>query len=64
MITGYCVKCKEKGKEMKTPRIEMTVKGGFMAKGFCPACNTKMCAMMSKINAEAAITAGEAEKAY
>ncbi|MBT4257691.1 hypothetical protein HOD88_00715 [archaeon] len=64
MVTGYCVKCgrqdKESGKnkEMKDPEIHQTARGGYMAKGTCPACGTKMCAMMSKDNAEKAITEG------
>lgn len=64
MVTAYCVKCgkqdKEKGKnkEMKDPEITKTARGGFMAKGLCPDCSTKMCAMMSKDNAEKAISEG------
>ncbi len=65
MVTGYCVVCKEKGVNMKDPVVEMTSRGGYMAKGICSKCNkTKMCAMMSKDNAEKAITAGEAKKGY
>ena len=64
MVTAYCVKCKEKGKTMKDPVINMTSKGGFMAKGTCPSCSTKMCAMMSKDNAEAAMNSGEAKKGF
>lgn len=63
MVTGHCMKCKEK-REMKDAAINQTAKGGYMAKGTCTKCDTKMCAMMSKVNAEAAITAGEAKKAY
>lgn len=48
---------------MTNPKIHTTAKGGFMAKGPCPKCGTVMCAMMSKVNAEAAIASGEAEKA-
>ena len=33
MVTGYCVKCKEKGIELSAPEIYQTQKGGFMAKG-------------------------------
>ncbi|MCK5107480.1 MAG: hypothetical protein KAQ83_02025 [Nanoarchaeota archaeon] len=67
MVTAYCVKCgrqdKEKGKNkpMKNPAIHQTAKGGFMAKGKCPDCDTTMCAMMSKVNAEQAITDGAAK---
>jgi hypothetical protein len=63
MVTAYCVKCKEKGKTMKNPVINQTAKGGFMAKGKCPDCDTTMCAMMSKVNAEKAIAEG-AKKNY
>jgi len=58
MVTGYCVKCKEKGREMKNPSIGKTARGGFMAKGTCASCGTKMSAMMSKDNAEKAIKDG------
>ena len=70
MVTGYCVKCgranKEAGKnkKMKDPEIVQTARGGFMAKGACPDCGTKMCAMMSKDNAEKAMASGEAKKAF
>lgn len=63
MVQAYCVKCKKKGVEMKNPEISMTPKGGFMAKGQCPACNTTMCAMMSKDNADKAIKSG-AKKSF
>lgn len=64
MVNAYCVKCKKKGQKMVDPKITTTVRGGFMAKGTCPDCGTKMCAMMSKENAEAAIASGEAVKDY
>lgn len=64
MVQGYCVKCKEKGVEMKEPEINQTARGGFMAKGNCSKCGTRMCAMMSKDNAEKAISDGSAKKAY
>ena len=35
-----------------------------MAKGKCPDCGTTMCAMMSKDNAEKAVSSGEAKKNY
>ncbi len=64
MVKGYCVVCKEKGVEMKNPEIHKTSKGGYMAKGICSKCNkTKMCAMMSKDNAEQAMKDG-AKKAF
>ena len=64
MVTGYCVKCKEKGREMKDPEIVKTSRGGYMAKGTCSSCGTKMSAMMSKDDAEKAIADGEAKKAF
>ena len=63
MATGYCVKCKEKGVELSAPEIHQTAKGGYMAKGKHNKCGTTVCAMMSKENAEKAITDG-AKKAY
>jgi len=69
MVKGYCVVCgkknKEEGKniEMKDPEIVQTARGGYMAKGTCSVCGTKMAAMMSKDNAEKAIQAG-AKKAF
>ena len=64
-ITAYCVVCKEKGVPMKDPEINQTARGGYMAKGLCTKCNkTKMCAMMSKDNAEKAMADGEAKKAF
>ncbi len=63
MVTGYCVKCKEKGVELSAPGIHQTAKGGFMAKGKHEVCGTTVCAMMSKDNAEKAVQDG-ATKAY
>lgn len=63
MVTGYCVKCKEKGVELSAPAINQTKTGGFMAKGKHEKCGTTVCAMMSKDNAEQAIKDG-ATKAY
>ena len=64
MVKGYCVVCKEKGIEMKDPEICQTTKGGYIAKGICSKCNkTKMCVMLSKENAEKAITEG-AKKSF
>lgn len=62
MVKGYCVKCKKKGVELQDAIIHITAKGGYMAKGKCATCGTTVCAMMSKVNAEAAITNGEAKK--
>ena len=63
MVTGYCVKCKEKGVELQAPAIHQTKKGGFMAKGTHEKCGTTVCAMMSKENADKALEEG-AEKAF
>lgn len=64
-MKAYCVKCKDKaGRDMKDVEIGKTKKGGFMAKGTCVECSTKMCKMMSKDNAEKAVADGEAKKAY
>ena len=64
MVKAYCVKCKKKGQEMKSPTIVKTSRGGFMAKGKCPDCGTTMCAMMSKEKAEKAMQSGEAKKGF
>ena len=48
MVKGYCVKCKVKGREMKSPVIKKTSRGGYMGQGQCTTCGTKMSAMMSK----------------
>lgn len=58
MVTGYCVVCKEKGVEVSAPKISKTERGGFMAKGKHEECDTTVCAMMSKVNAEKAIENG------
>jgi hypothetical protein len=69
MVEAYCVKCgrgnKEKGKnkKMKNPEVVQTARGGYMGKGNCPDCETKMCAMLSKDNAEKAIKEG-AKKSF
>lgn len=64
MVEGRCMRCKEQVK-MTKPRITMTSKGGYMAKGKCPKHpETTVCAMMSKVNAEKAMESGEAEKDF
>jgi Domain of unknown function (DUF5679) len=63
MATGYCVKCKEKGVELTNAEVVQTAKGGYMAKGKHAACGTTVCAMMSKDNAEKAVSEG-AKKSY
>ncbi len=64
MVEAYCVKCKKKGQKMEKPAINQTKRGGYMAKGKCPDCGTTMCAMMSKDNAEKAISGDAAVKFY
>ncbi|UCD21090.1 MAG: hypothetical protein JSW08_00895 [archaeon] len=65
MVEGYCVVCKEKGVKIDNPVISQTKRGGFIAKGKCSKCKkTTVCAMISKENAEKAITNGEAKKGY
>lgn len=55
-MEGYCVRCKDKDgkkkREMKDVRVEQTKKGGYMAKGLCAECGTKMCVMMKKEDAQ------------
>jgi hypothetical protein len=63
MVSGYCVKCKEKGREMKDPEIKQTARGGYMAQGNCVKCNTRMSAMLSKDSAEKAMKDG-AKKSF
>jgi hypothetical protein len=63
MVSGYCVKCKAKGREMKDPEIKQTARGGYMAQGNCEKCGTRMSAMLSKDNAEKAIKDG-AKKSF
>lgn len=63
MVTGYCVKCKEKGVELSGAEVVQTAKGGFMAKGKHSKCGTTVCAMMSKENAEKAVQDG-AKKSF
>lgn len=57
MVEGHCMKCKAK-REMKDARIEQTARGGYIAKGVCSSCGTKMAAILSKDNAEKAIKEG------
>ena len=61
MVEGRCMKCKEQ-KEIQSPEIHQTARGGYMAKGTCK-CGCKMCAMISKDNAEKAMKEG-AKKAF
>jgi len=57
------MKCKEKGKSMKDAEIVQTARGGYMGKGKCPDCGTKMSAIMSRDTAEKAIKEG-AKKSF
>ncbi len=63
MVEGRCMKCKT-NREMKDAKIEQTARGGFMARGTCVKCGTKMAAMKSKVDAEKFIKSGAAKKAY
>ena len=64
MVKAYCVRCKEKDVKMKSPEIVKTARGGYMAKGTCSKCDkTRVCAMLSKDNAERAIKEG-AKKSF
>jgi len=63
MIKGRCMKCKEQ-KDMKNPEMHKTSRGGFMAKGKCIDCGCGMCKIMSKEDAEKAISKNEAKKAF
>ena len=62
-IEGRCMRCKE-NKLMKDAQMTKTSRGGFMAKGKCSVCGCGMCRIMSKDNAEKAVSDGEAKKAY
>ena len=57
------MKCKTKRK-MKDVEMTKTSRGGFMGKGICTECGTKMCSIKSKTDAEAAVASGEVKKAY
>lgn len=63
MVKGRCMGCKTQ-KDMKDPVVQKTSRGGFMAKGKCVDCGTNMSAIMSKDNAEKAISEGEAKKGF
>ena len=62
-IKGRCMRCKDQ-REMKEAKMNITARGGYMAKGKCTVCGCGMCAIMSKDNALKAVADGEAEKAY
>lgn len=59
MVKCYCVVCKKKGVDMKDPVIGRTSRGGYIAKGLCSKCGkTKVCAMLSEVDAMACVKAG------
>jgi len=47
MVTGYCVRCKEKREMLKVEEVR-NKKGMRMAKGICPKCDCKMCRILGK----------------
>lgn len=48
MATGYCVKCKQKGREIKNGK-EFVMKTGMKAlRGNCAVCDTKMVKILGK----------------
>ena len=57
------MKCKEQ-KEMVGAEMNMTSRGGYMAKGKCKVCGCGMCKIMSKADAEKAMKDGVAKKAF
>lgn len=63
MVEGHCMKCKGRS-VMKNAEIGQTARGGYMARGSCSKCGTKMAAIMSKENAEKAVSKGEAKKGF
>ncbi len=56
-LRAYCVKCKEKDVTIQGAVISRTKRGGYIAKG-THTCGTKVCAILSKENAEKAISEG------
>lgn len=61
MVKGRCMRCRQQ-KDMKNPEIVQTKRGGYMGRGTCVKCDTKMSAMMSKENAEKAVKEGAKKK--
>ena len=61
-IEGRCMKCKE-NKPMKDAQLNMTARGGYMAKGKCSVCGCGMCKIMSKADADKFVASGELKKA-
>ncbi len=62
-MEARCMKCKEQ-KEMVSAEMNMTSRGGYMAKGKCKVCGCGMCKIMSKDDAEKAMKTGVAKKAF
>jgi len=52
--TGYCMKCKEKGRVIKDAKVVDMGKGRKAAKGTCSVCGTNMYAILKKDAAKAA----------
>jgi hypothetical protein len=50
-MEARCMRCKEQ-REMKDMKIERTSRGGYIAKGKCVKCDTKMAKILSKDQAE------------
>ncbi len=51
MVEGRCMRCKT-NREMKDVKVVRTKRGGYMAKGICTSCGTKMAKILSKEQAE------------
>ena len=47
-ITGYCVKCREKGRRIKDAHNVEMKPGRFAAKGVCETCGTGMYRILPK----------------
>ncbi|TVL99606.1 MAG: hypothetical protein CV087_17230 [Candidatus Brocadia sp. WS118] len=62
-MEARCMKCKGQ-KEMSDVQMTMTARGGYMAKGKCNVCGCGMCKIMTKADAEKAVSDGQAKKAY
>lgn len=62
-MEGRCMKCKEQ-KTMADIKMTKTKRGTFMAKGKCGVCGTVVCKIMSTDDANKAVSAGHAKKAY
>jgi hypothetical protein len=46
--TGYCVKCKEKGVELKDAKVDLMKNGRKIAKGKHEKCGTTVCCILGK----------------